>query len=144
MWRELTYRAITVVTGLTTVYCNTPNLHLHSKTLQRTLTVGLKYIWKCCGSWLQPWTGYDSFPVLQRCPQNCSIGDIWHQGCLWRKPTKLIFQSIFSATNWRPVRGVTRLWPKGSSNRLKMDDFQVMKRKSSQSDGRFLNPQQVN
>lgn len=32
---QLTYRAITVVTGLTTVYCNTPSLHLQSKTLER-------------------------------------------------------------------------------------------------------------
>lgn len=32
---QLTYRAITVVTGLTTVYCNTPSLHLQSKTLGR-------------------------------------------------------------------------------------------------------------
>lgn len=30
-----TYKAITVVTGRTTVYCNTPSLHLNNKTLQR-------------------------------------------------------------------------------------------------------------
>lgn len=36
-WMEtLTYSAITVVTGRTTVYCSTPSLHLKSKTLQRT------------------------------------------------------------------------------------------------------------
>lgn len=30
---NFTYKAMTVVTGLTTVYCNTPSLHLNSKTL---------------------------------------------------------------------------------------------------------------
>lgn len=31
---ERTYKAIMVVNGLTTVYCNTPSLHLNNKTLQ--------------------------------------------------------------------------------------------------------------
>lgn len=36
VWRaERAYKAITVVTGLTTVYCNTPSLHLSSNTLQK-------------------------------------------------------------------------------------------------------------
>lgn len=39
---ELTYKAITVVTGLTTVYCNTPNLHLNSKTLQRKCMIWIR------------------------------------------------------------------------------------------------------
>lgn len=39
---QVTYKAITVVTGLTTVYCNTPSLHLNSKTLQRNVWILLK------------------------------------------------------------------------------------------------------
>ena len=39
---ELTYKAITVVTGLTTVYCKTPSLHLNSKTLQKNAMTWIK------------------------------------------------------------------------------------------------------
>lgn len=66
MWRLPTHRAITVVTGLTTVYCNTPNLHLHSKTLQRKRMIWLKHIWKC---W-QPWFLAATSDWLWHCPSS--------------------------------------------------------------------------
>lgn len=35
----LTYSAITVVTGLTTVYCRTPSLHLNRRTLEKEMQI---------------------------------------------------------------------------------------------------------